>query len=506
MFDEKQLLRAVERGTLDEIRNVLKGEDSGCTSCIGTVCLCRACAMNRKDIVELLLQYGAKPNYQPCNLHVLPPVYKTCGMHPERGCDNNYWQAIQLVNVNENRHTPPVNTGNSYIPQRRPISDSGNPVANSCCSCPRNIVIGFRCLQLPLIVACSTRRIDLNIVRQLVDSGASVNAKDASGLTALHAAAESQGKAIVGYLLEHGAQVDGVSDFQGKTALTIACAISKDPQVIQILLAAGSDVNAMGMLGQRPLYEAILNPFIGQEAVQILLDAGADVQQDYYMMTATIEGSRSVMETLHRHGALIDPAFVGKSALHAACKRTSVSADRVLTLLTWGADVNRLCPFGLRPLEYACRDFQLEKVRILMGWGADLNLLGCLTGSSWSWHLDWCNQYIAMMKLLVAGGMRVDNSLCDALVACVGKLPGRKGFRAKVISFLKSLTQNPPKLSHLCRLTLRSCLSPRIDENVQTLDMLPESVRYFLCLNELIGASNSDPSKRKTLIPQSFDT
>ena len=497
MFIETNLMRAVERGKFDEIREILQNEEKECTSCIGTVCLCKACAMNRNDIVELLLQHGANPDYQLCKLHSGPLKVNNPIAHTERVYDNNYWQAIQLVNVTENDDTSSEHADNDTPPaSRTPSVTSGSPVATS--SCHMNVMVGFQCVQLPLIVACKSK-IDFDIIKQLVEAGASVNAKDAGGQTALHAAAESQNVDVVQYLLEHNASVDIASDFQAKTPLANACTISKYPQVIRTLIAAGSDVGNLGILGQRPLYEAILNPFIGREAVQILIDAGADLRQDYYMIVATTEGSCSTMETLHKHGAPTDPGVAYKSALHAACKRTSVSVDRVLMLLAWGADVNRICPYGGRPLEFACQDFQLEKIRVLMGWGANLNISGCLTVPSWSWHLDWCNQYIAMMKLLIAGGLRMDSNLCQAIVTYVGRLPGRKGVRAKVISFLKSLAHTIPKLSDLCRLKIRNCLAPKIDENVNKLEMLPESIRSFLCLKDLVGASNNGPSKRRRL-------
>ncbi len=114
----------------------------------------------------------------------------------------------------------------------------------------------------------------IETVRNSIESGKEVNAKDpTTSYTAMHMAAYNGHTDIVKLLLEHDAAVD-CRDVEGKTPLIHACT-GPFPKTVEILLAAGADINAQETTeGFTPLMMAA---GLGQtEVVKVLLSHGAD--------------------------------------------------------------------------------------------------------------------------------------------------------------------------------------------------------------------------------------
>ncbi|NOY61603.1 MAG: hypothetical protein GXP10_00370, partial [Gammaproteobacteria bacterium] len=109
------------------------------------------------------------------------------------------------------------------------------------------------------------------VVRTLLDQGASVNARDNAGNTALMGAAGEGREKIIKLLLRRGASV-GAKNKNGDTALKFAAEKGHLP-VMNLLLSAGSDVNNAGQQGETALIAAIRYGHI--DAALLLLDNGA---------------------------------------------------------------------------------------------------------------------------------------------------------------------------------------------------------------------------------------
>lgn len=132
----------------------------------------------------------------------------------------------------------------------------------------------------PLYHACW--RGTLDCIEALLDAGADINCNKA-GQPPLHQAirrGRHEGRLeVVNVLVAAGADVSKPG-FNGATALHVACSLAKPcPQTIQIMLDAGADVNAWSSRRdgfKTPLHEVLEQPGCSQEVFERLLAAGAD--------------------------------------------------------------------------------------------------------------------------------------------------------------------------------------------------------------------------------------
>lgn len=99
----------------------------------------------------------------------------------------------------------------------------------------------------------------LEIVTALLDAGVDVNRRGRYH-SPLSAAAKSENAAAVELLIARGAKVNmkiDIAEYDTSIALHYAARYSKNPDVLRILLEKGSDPNAKGLLGARPLHDAV---------------------------------------------------------------------------------------------------------------------------------------------------------------------------------------------------------------------------------------------------------
>jgi ankyrin repeat protein len=138
------------------------------------------------------------------------------------------------------------------------------------------------------------------IVSQLLEEGANVDAMDANHKTALFLASERDHREVVRLLLEAGA----TPATTGFTELHVAAFDA--PSVIDLLINAGAEVDARYEDLQTPLYLTSLND--NYLAVRSLLrsraNANAQTIQGYSPLhTSVLRGQKDIIPELLAHGA-----------------------------------------------------------------------------------------------------------------------------------------------------------------------------------------------------------
>jgi ankyrin repeat protein len=241
---------------------------------------------------------------------------------------------------------------------------------------------------------------DADCVRRLLADGADPNIKNESGATALMWATDSLEKTQL--LIEHGADVNAVSEF-GRTPLLIAAGRSGSSPVVKLLLDHGANPSAHSVTlngVMTPLAEAT---FVGDDAVvKMLLDRGADLKaaginplafaimarcskgvdlligaadQDNLNQQVIYDvpplGDALALKLLLDHGADVNVKTLdGSPLLLAAAASDTLPVDAVKAMIEKGADVNAKSPQGQTALDLAKGRGQTPVVDLLVRVGA----------------------------------------------------------------------------------------------------------------------------------------
>lgn len=238
--------------------------------------------------------------------------------------------------------------------------------------------------QTPLMLAAVYG--DTACLRLLLERGAEVNATNAAGATALMRAAYDSEKA--GLLVARGAEVNRASAL-GNTALILAARPGDSHRTVDLLLRHGAEVNATNAWGATALMAAAAG---GDEAsVRLLLAHGAQASAQpgigresfilgggrSALMWAAYRGDMRILERLLEAGAEVNSEGALGTALSQAAWADHTEAAR--RLLEKGANVNQMTHIdGFTPLHWAasseCGDATL--VKLLLDRGADPNCEG----------------------------------------------------------------------------------------------------------------------------------
>ena len=239
-------------------------------------------------------------------------------------------------------------------------------------------------------------------IRQALENGADVNARDADGYTPLMLAVGAKhgvnpNAEIVRLLIRHGADVRAeyknhaidIEKYSVDTATALHWAVQLCPEVVPDLLDAGADIDAPSyFIGTgTPLLIAVTRSKEHPEVVSLLLQRGADVNVECrplgtalsvaLSMVGVMRVSSEAAQELIYAGAdvrYINPS--GATMLICAMDGDNRDSNRIIqTMLDAGVDVNAADENETTALMMAAiRGASPETLRILLKVGADAGM------------------------------------------------------------------------------------------------------------------------------------
>jgi ankyrin repeat protein len=176
-------------------------------------------------------------------------------------------------------------------------------------------------------------------------------------------------------MIDHGANVNMVSELNGQTPLFSAAA-ADNIKAMALFLACGADINAKDQYGTTVLHEAA--SFAQVPAIEMLVASGAvidarDNEGQTPLYYAVERGRQDVVSALIKLGADINATDVfGMSPLSRACAQcyVHVNVGMVRLLVQQGADVRSKDGEGMNALHHASREGHVEVVQLLLRGGA----------------------------------------------------------------------------------------------------------------------------------------
>lgn len=207
----------------------------------------------------------------------------------------------------------------------------------------------------------AVRAADNATIETLLVGGVDVNESDFVFGTALHVAVSEGSTEIVKVLLDHGADVEAVSEQQGSRSMHLAAEFGY-ASVLGLLLDHGADIEAQDQNQRTPLLRATTAGHLS--VVRLLLDRGANVhtKEGLYGQTpihwAAYRGHLGIVQLLIEHGADIHARDnTGLTPFRMAIHPQSYSVVGGPKLLEYlvaeGADPNVKDTSGLSVLGYA---------------------------------------------------------------------------------------------------------------------------------------------------------
>ena len=186
-------------------------------------------------------------------------------------------------------------------------------------------------------------------------------------------AAEQRNPALIRQLLATGADVNA-AQVDGMTALHWAV-YNDDAETARLLVRSRANVNATNRYGVPPLFLACTNN--NATLVRLLLDAGANAN-------ASLPGGETVLMTAAKVGNLeAVKALVARGANPNARERRDQTAlmwaaaeghaTVVRALIEAGSGINDTLTSGFTPLFFAVREGHIDVVRVLLEAGVNVN-------------------------------------------------------------------------------------------------------------------------------------
>ncbi|XP_058676316.1 ankyrin-1 isoform X3 [Ammospiza caudacuta] len=241
-----------------------------------------------------------------------------------------------------------------------------------------------------------------DVVRELVNYGANVNAQSQKGFTPLYMAAQENHLEVVKFLLENGAN-QNVATEDGFTPLAVAlqqghenvvahlinygtkgkvrlpalhiAARNDDTRTAAVLLQNDPNADVLSKTGFTPLH--IAAHYENLSVAQLLLNRGASVNFTPQngitpLHIASRRGNIIMVRLLLDRGAQIETRTKDElTPLHCAARNGHVRIAEIL--LDHGAPIQAKTKNGLSPIHMAAQGDHLDCVRLLLQYSADID-------------------------------------------------------------------------------------------------------------------------------------
>ncbi|MBO9492599.1 ankyrin repeat domain-containing protein [Thalassotalea sp. G20_0] len=352
------LLDAASQGNLASVKALLEqGADIESEDQCGRTPLCLAVKSENLDVVNVLLDAGARVNACDC-LHL---AVKSENLDVV----NVLLDAGARVNACDCLHRTPLHEARSQEVVKALLARGADIEARNYAE------------ETPLMsVVCTRGRVKavkaLKAVKTLLAAGASINARNRDGQTPLHRAHSQVAKELLAW----GADIEA-RDNTGGTPLFSAyhqCRLEE----LKVLLAAGACVNARDDLGRTPLHYAW-----SSEIVNELLAWGADIEARDNDKATPLICAITHHDRLESAKALL---FAGanteaadkfqRTPLHLAASSKCYDLRYMEVLLSEGANLEaREESTGYTPLHEAVFSGSGKKVQVLVAEGANYKAL-----------------------------------------------------------------------------------------------------------------------------------
>ncbi|MEK7802307.1 MAG: ankyrin repeat domain-containing protein [Pseudomonadota bacterium] len=173
----------------------------------------------------------------------------------------------------------------------------------------------------------------IEVVQDLLHSGADVNTQDIHGVTPLMVAIRNRHTEVAQILMGKGADVD-VKDKFGNTAL-IVTAWRHNKEMAQALLDKGADINVQNNNNDTPLMVAV--GWHDTEMVRLFLTKGANLNlqnndDDTALILAAKRDYFAIVKMFHDHGVDISPVR-DINLKHVAKEQEKIKVDELQALL-----------------------------------------------------------------------------------------------------------------------------------------------------------------------------
>jgi ankyrin repeat protein len=246
--------------------------------------------------------------------------------------------------------------------------------------------------ETPLYVASSKGLLD--IVDILLENGADIDKETTNGSTPLYAAAEAGYTGIVEFLMEHGANVtdqildnmhtfdqeidDTFNYYRKKNQPPLFTAIEdNDIKGVESALDEGADVDGVRQ-NRKPLIVFASNFPYTENIIKLLLERGADINRAdpkgiTAVSNAAFMGHANIVKILIENGADVNKADNnGSTPLFEAA--STGNEEIINLLLEKGSTINKQDNTGTTPLYAAAHQGHANIIEILINNGADMEI------------------------------------------------------------------------------------------------------------------------------------